>query len=267
MRRTSKLAAGVACLGLAYVALLVGLGSVLESRVEGQVREQLAHTLRADSVVIDDIELRLVRGTVVLKGIKASRSGIGTADLLIDKVELDIAPLGWALFDKDARRLEVWGANLDLSAAGAAILQRSPKPRRLNIAKFIVHDSNISLAVTSLFPSLGKVELEVEEARARGVSLHNSMSWLYRSEVLDAELALPASVNLVVKYRDGKLSVGGGIMGATPIVIPFSWPTPDPSKLELSQILSLIKTLVKELGPQLAKRKLESAWDEIVDVF
>ncbi len=111
------------------------------------------------------------------------------------------------------------------------------------------------------------MKLVVEEAQATDVEFHNTMSWLFQTDVLRASLKLPGSVELVVDYADGKLSVGGGLMGATPIVIPFAWPSPDPSKLELSQILSLLKILVKELGPELAKRKLESTWDDVVDFF
>lgn len=267
MRLRSKIALGVGVGSVTYLALLSILSWALESRVERRVRAQLAYTLRADDVTVKEVDVRLIRGTVALRGITATRSGLGTASLTIDEVELDIAPLGWAIVDDEAKRLEISGAQLDLSAAGAAGLQRSKLLRQLSVRRFIVHDSRLSLSVTSLFPSLGRVELRVDEARASNVELTNAMSWLYRSDTLDAGLHLPGAVDLVVDYRDGLLSVGGGIMGATPIVIPFSWPVPDPEKLELRQVLSLITVLVKELGPELAKRKVKSIWDDVVDVF
>lgn len=267
MRLGGKVALGVVLGSAAYLTLLIILNWALESQVERRVRAQLAYTLRADDVTIKEVDVGLIRGKVALRGITAKRNGLGTANLTIDEVELDIAPLGWAIIDDEAKRLEISGAQLALSAAGAAGLQRGKLPRQLSVRRFIVHDSRLSLSVTSLFPSLGRVELRVDEARASNVELTNSISWLYRSDTLDAGLHLPGTMDLVLDYRDGMLSLGGGIMGGTPIVIPFSWPVPDPDKLELRQILSLISVLVKELGPELAKRKVKSIWHDVVDAF
>lgn len=267
MTRGRKLLIGVGLAAVTYTALLLVLGWVLEGVVESRVKKQLAYTLRANDISVADVDVSLVRGRVALRGVKAKRTGLGTATLTIDAVELDIARFGWALVDQEPSRLELVGAHLDLSAAGAVTLQSSDVVRQLSVGRFIMRDSKVTLAVTSLFPGLGQVELVVDEARAQDVELHNAMSWLYKTQILKARLNLPGSTMVVVAYADEMLTVGGSLMGSKPIVIPFLWPEPDPTKLELSQILSLAKSLVKALGPELAKRKVNAVWDDVVDAF
>ena len=265
--RSRKLLIGVGLAAVTYTALLLVLGWVLEGVVETRVKEQLEYTLRANEISVADVDVSLVRGRVVLRGVKAKRSGLGTASLTIDVVELDIARMGWALVDQEPSRLELVGAHLDLSAAGVATLQSSDVVRQLSVGRFIMRDSKVTLAVTSLFPGLGQAELVVDEAQAQDVELHNAMSWLYKTQILKARLNLPGSTMVVVGYADEMLTVGGSLMGSKPVVIPFVWPKSDPTKLELSQILSLAKTLIKALGPELAKRKVNAVWDDVVDAF
>lgn len=247
--------------------LLVILGFALEGMIERRVREKLSYTLRANEVSLENIDVSLIRGTVRVQGLKAKRTGIGTATLAMNSLEVDLAPMGLALVDQTPRRLEVSGAHLDLSAAGVATLRASEEFREVTAREFVMRDSRITVAITSLFPRLGQAELRVEEARASRVELHNAMSWLYKTEVLDASLHLPGPMEFGVGYRDGSLSVSGSLMGSAPITIPFAWPNPDPRKLELSQILSLVKHLIRELGPELAKRKAEDAWDRVLEAL
>ena len=267
MKRLRTLLVGGVALALVYLAALFVLSWALEGVVERRVNRQLAYTLRANDISVDSVDVSLIRGRVAVRGVKAKRTGLGTATLTMNVIEIDIAPMGWALIAQEPSRLEVVGAHLDLSAAGAVTLQSSEVVRQLSVERFIMRDSRVTLAVTSLFPGLGRAELTIDEARASDVELHNAMSWLYKTETLNAGLHLPGSVELIVAYADKTLSVGGSLMGSKPIVIPFSWPNPDPTKLELSQILSLAKHLIKTLAPELAKRKVKGVWDEVVDAF
>jgi hypothetical protein len=267
VKRTRKVLIGLTLAGFAYTLLLVLLGWALEGAVESRVKTQLAYTLRANDISVEEVDVSLVRGRVALRGVKAKRTGLGLATLTMDEVELDIAPMGWALINQEPSRLELVGAHLDLSAAGAVTLQSSDVVRQLSVGRFIMRDSRVTLSVTSLFPGLGQAELVIDEARAKDVELHNAMSWLYRTEILKARLNLPGSVTMSVEYSDKTLSIGGSLMDSKPIVIPFIWPDPDPRKLELRQILSLAKQLIKALGPELAKRKVKGVWDDVVDAF
>jgi hypothetical protein len=107
----------------------------------------------------------------------------------------------------------------------------------------------------------------VAKARARNVELADAMSWLYKTHALDADLHLPGALDFGLQYGEKSLSVSGSIMGSTPITIPFIWPSPDPDKLELSQILSLAKDLIVRLAPEIARRKTLGVWDEVVDAL
>ncbi len=265
MKRPKRILVGVAVAAIGYSLLLVVLGWALEGVVEKRVRAQVAYTLRANEVSIDDVDVSLLRGEVTIRGLSAKRTGIGTAALKMAILEVDIAPLGLALIDPEPRRLELAGAHLVLSAVGVATLRSGDKSREISVRQFTMRDSRVTLSVTSLMPGLGQAELRVHEAQSTNVELQNTMSWLYKTDVLDAELHLPGPSAFGVVYRDKNLSIRGSIMGTQPITIPFAWPIPDPHKLELSQILSLAKELVRRLGPELAKRKAKQAWGEIVD--
>ncbi len=267
MKRTRKILMGVSVAACVYVALLLVLSFALEGVVERRVKQQLSYTLRANEILVEGVDVSLVRGRVALRGVKARRTGLGTATLTMDELELDIAPLGWSLIDPEPSRLELVGAHLDLSAAGVVTLQSSDVVPRLSVGRFVMRDSKVSLSVTSVFPGLGRAELSIGTASANDVELRNAMSWLYKTDALKAEVHLPGSVHLIVTYGDKTLSIGGSLMGSKPIVIPFVWPNPDPRKLELGQILSLAKQLLKELGPELAKRKVKGVWDDVVDAF
>lgn len=252
---------------LAYPLLLLVLGWAATGRVEEQIKQRLSYTLRADEVSIDDIDVGLIRGKVSLHGIRAKRTGLGTASIEVTDLEVDVAPMGWALINSEPTRLEVVGAHLDLSAAGVATLRTREELRDIRVEEFIMRDSRITMAVTSLFPSLGQAEFSVAHARAKDVALSNALSWLYKTDQLKASLRVPGPMEFIVDYDGEALTVGGSILGSMPITIPFSWPIPDPRELELSQILSLTKHLVTVLGPEIAKRKAKGMWDDVVDAL
>ncbi len=254
-------------IALLYPLVLLVLGWAATGRVEEQIKQRLSHTLRADEVSIDDIDVGLIRGKVTLHGIRAKRTGLGTASIEVATLEVDVAPMGWALINSDPTRLEVVGAHLDLSAAGVATLRTGTDLRDIQVEEFVMHNSRITMAVTSLFPSLGQAELSVAHARAQDVELSNALSWLYKTNELDATLRLPGPMEFVAHFDGEALSVSGSVLGSMPITIPFSWPIPDPRELELSQILSLTKHLVTAFGPELAKRKAKDMWDDVVDAL
>lgn len=256
-----------ASVALGYVVVLLILSWGLEGLVEDRVKDQLAYTLRADRVSVDDVDVSLVRGRVTIRGLKAQRSGLGTASLVVAHLEMDIAPMGWAMIDQEPGRLELEGAHLDLSAVGVATLRTRKERRQMKVGEFAIRNSRLTLSVSSLFPGLGRAEVSVAEAQASHVELSDAMSWLYKTRVLDAGLHLPGPLDFGLQYREKSLSVSGSILGSMPIVIPFHWPTPDPGKLELSQILSLAKALVLRLAPEIAKRKTLGVWDEVVDAI
>ncbi len=256
-----RVALGLGGLCLVYLLTLLVLSYALQDRVEGRVRERLSYILRADSVEIDEVDVSLLRGRVVLRGVHAKRSSIGMASLAIEEVDIRLPPMGLALFDRDPSRVDINRADLQLSALGVATLRRSKStPPRLGELR--ITDSKLRLVATSLFPGIGQAELAIEEALASDVAFNNSIAWLFKTERLHARLRTTGDVELSVDYEGGLLSVGGSLLGSEPITIPFAWPLPSPSELELDQLLALGKQLLRQLGPELAKRQAKALWHE-----
>ena len=266
MSRRKRVLIGVGGLVLAYPLLLLVLSFALTGTVETRVRERVAFMLRADSVEIEDVDLSLLRGRILLRGLRAQREGMGTATLRIKELEIRVGAMGQVLFDSEPRTVAIREAHLELSAVGAATLRRS-KSKPLHLDRLEIFDSSIRLVATSLFPSIGKAELSIARARARDIDLHNALAWLYKTELLDASLETTGDVELGLRYEDGQIVASGSFLGAEPISIPFVWPVPDASEMELPQILRLGKQLLRALGPELARRKAAQVWADAQDRF
>lgn len=261
MSRRKRVLIALGSLAVAYPIVLLVLGFALRGTVEDRVRERLAYMLRADNVEIDDVDVSLLRGRIQLRGVRAERTSLGTASLRIAELDMRVGAMGLVLFDSDPRSVVIKQAHLELSAMGAATLRRS-KGKPLHLDRLEIFDSSIRLVATSLFPSIGKAELSIAHARARDIELHNALAWLYKTELLDASLETTGDVELGLRYEDAQIVASGSFLGAEPISIPFVWPVPDPSKMELPQILLLGKQLLQALAPELARRKAAQAWDD-----
>lgn len=261
-RKALLVSVGLVC---AYPLLLILLGYALAGRVEDRVEAQLTHALRADEIEIEDVDLSLLRGRIEIRGVRAKRTGVGTASLEIDSLEIDVPPMGWVVFDDDPSRVLVDDAHLTLSAVGAATLRKSDSPP-LHIDDFIIESSSVSLVATTLFPSIGQARLSVGKAHVKDLELSNAMSWLYETHVLDAVLTTTGDVEIAVQYEEGQLALSGSFLGSKPIRVPFSWPIPDPEDFELSQILGLARSIASTVAPELARRKAQGLWDDVAEV-
>ena len=210
--------------------------------------------------------MSLLRGKVTVSGVVASRSGLGTASLDIGMLELDVPPLGAALFRDTLHRVYIADAHLRLSAVGAATLERR-ESEPLHIEKLEIERSSITVMATSFLPKVGSAELKVEEAIAVDLDVKDAMSWLYATESLSASVRAPGDLNFGLRYDEEAIAVEGSIFGSDPIRVPFKWPVPDVGAWEIEQIASLVKSMALVLGPELAKRKASDALGEIGDLF
>jgi hypothetical protein len=251
---------------LLYPVVLIVLGYVLAGQIEERVRTRLAYALRADDVKVEDVSVSLLRGRIEVEGIHAERTSMGMATVDIGALTIEVAGLGMALFDDTVLLVDVQNAHLQLSAVGAATLRQSDGPS-LEVGELTMSDSSVTLVATSLFPSVGKARLVVNKAHAEQLVLNNAMSWLYKTDELDATVQAPGDFNFGLIYLDKEMSVSGSIFGSKPVTIPFSWPIPDPRDLELEQILDLATSLSKRIAKEYAERKAKGLWDDVTDVL
>lgn len=266
MSRGRKVIGGIGIALLLYPLVLLILGFALAGTVEERVRSRLGYALRADEVTVEDVNVSLIRGRIEVAGIHAERSGVGMATVDIGSLTIDVASMGRVVINDEVLGVDVAEAHLQLSAVGAATLRQSDGPP-LSVGELSMRDSSVTLVATSLFPSVGKAKLVVNRAHATELVMNNAMSWLYKTDTLDANLEAPGDMKFGVLYADKKMSVQGSILGSKPVTIPFSWPIPDPRELEIQQIMDLTATLSKKIASEYAKRKAKGLWDDVTDAL
>lgn len=266
MSRGRKLLTGLGIALVCYPIILLILGFALAGVVEDRVRSRLGYALRADEVAVADVSVSLLRGRIEVEGIHAERSGVGVATVDIGSLTIDVASMGRVLIDDEVLGVEVANAHLQLSAVGAATLRQSDGPP-LTVGELRMRDSSVTLVATSLFPSVGQAKLVVNNAHASDLVMNNAMSWLYKTDTLDADLKTPGDLKFGLIYADGKMSVKGSIFGSKPVTIPFSWPIPDPRDLEIEQIMELAKSLSKKIASEYAEQKAKGLWDDVSDAL
>lgn len=263
-RRKGLLALGVVL--AAYPLLLIVLSYVLADRVEERVRNRLAFSLRADELRVDEVDVSLLRGRIQVHGIHAQRTGIGTASVDIGSLDIQVAAMGWALIDDALQRVDIDDAHLQLSAVGAATL-RSSDSEPLQVGEFTITRSSATLVATGFLPSIGKAELKVERAHALDLQIKDAMSWLYQTDQLVASLQAPGDLDVGLQYGDQRMTVTGSVLGSDAITVPFVWPIPDPTELELEQIMSVAKALGKIVAKEYARRKAQDMWEDVAEAI
>ena len=266
MSRGRKVLTGLGIAAVCYPIILIVLGYGLAGVIEERVVGRLGYALGADEVSISNVSVSLIRGRIELEGIHAERSGVGMATVDIGTLTVDVGSMGRVLLDDEVLAVDVADAHLQLSAVGAATLRQSDGPP-LRVGELSMRDSSVTLVATSLFPSVGKAKLVVNHAHANELVMNNAMSWLYKTDTLDADLQTPGDMKFGLTYADEKMSVNGSILGSKPVTIPFSWPIPDPRDLEIQQIMDLATLLTKKIAREYAEQKAKGLWDDVTDVF
>jgi hypothetical protein len=266
MRRLRKLLIALIGAVSLYFVTLFALGFALRGTVESRLKEQIGEALKAEVVDVGDLELDLLRGQVELRDLQIRRSGPGTVRIDVEAIDVDIARYGAVLWNRDANRVLVRGADIDLSAVGAVTLRRG-EVRPVEIGELVVEDCTIAVSPTLLLPRLGRAELQVHSARARGAQVTDSISWLFGIEALDADLRAPGDVSVGVTYGDEMLAVRGSFLGSDPIEVPFSFPEISMETLEFKKLAVLTRSLIRALAPELAKRKVSNVAGDLIDLI
>ncbi|HVV81810.1 MAG TPA: hypothetical protein VHE35_01980 [Kofleriaceae bacterium] len=247
--RVVALAAGGALAG--YLVLLVVVGWATGGMVARDVRARLAASLDADADV-GGARVSLVRGAASIRDISVRREHDGYLSLDLDRLDLDVAPLGAVLWDRDPRAVSVRGGRLEVTGLGVLRLPRRPAHPPIRVGALALDDCAIVLATAGMMTGLTRVQLTIERARSGETVLRTALSWLFTLQELVARVELAGGVTVRLEYRGGVLSAAGGPFGAVPVVIPFEIPPAGDDEVE--QLAAIGKQLGKELAMAEARR-------------
>jgi hypothetical protein len=246
VRRIAIIAAG--CVAGWLIVLFV-LGLALGSRQARHTKDRLAESLQA-TVTLGDSELALIRGRWSIGRLAVRHdAAIGRLALDVASVRCELAPLGWALLDRDCRELAVAGVRLEVSST-ALFKQKRPKQPPVRAERVIIDDAVLVFLPTAFAPNLGRMEVAIEHAESGPTVLRTPLSWLFSLEVLRAKLALPAGITLHLGYQQGMLTAAGSLFGSSPVAVPLQLPLASAARDahdEMQQLLQIGKDIAERL--------------------
>lgn len=257
LRRLLKYAAGVL---VAWMALLVVLGFLLNGRTRDSVASRIGESLGARAE-ISDSNLALVRGALTLESLAVRREDtIGKLSLDVAELRCDLPPLGWAIFDRECSELRVDGVALEVSTFALFKIQR-PKRAPLRTRTVVIEDATFVFLPSSMIPSLGRTQIKIEHAVAGPTTFKTPLSWLFSLRELRASIDLPPGVTVRLAYARGVLTASGSLFGTRPITLPVTLPVAslaDDGKAELEKLVVLAKRLAEQIVVQRAKDWVDS---------
>jgi hypothetical protein len=238
----------VAVVAIWLLALLV-LGFALSARQDKATRARLAETLHA-TVTIGDVDLALIRGHLVLDRLAILRDDrTGRLALDVANVRCELAPLGWALFDRDCRELRVNGLAFEVSSAALFKLPRPAKTEPVRADRVVIEGARFVFMPAAFAPSLGRIEIAIDHATAGPTTLRTPLSWLFALRELRARFELPAGISVHVAYANGILTASGSLFGSTPVELPLAIPAGDAANDAHDEMQLLLR-----MGRQTAER-------------
>lgn len=246
MARLGKVLRGIAIAAAVWLLTLFIAGFAARGCVRSSVQERLSTTLggRAD---VGKVSLGLIAGNVELRDVDVVRDTGGDLKLHVSQVQFSMAPLGFGLFSRHVRRMEIRGVTLDMS--GRAALHMHPRP--IATDDFELYDAKLTLVPTNWAPGLGKIEVTVKHAQAGPVVLATSLSWIFRLKAFDASIDV-AGVAVSLRFRDGKFYAAGSVFGSAPVELPFGLNAAAAGE-EVQALLEFGKKLGKEVLLRKAK--------------
>lgn len=242
-----------ACTIVVWLVLLAILGAALGGRQERHTQERLGESLAA-IVTIGDSDLALVRGHLTLDQLAVRRDDlIGHLALDVASVRCELAPLGWALIDRDCRELSVRGVRLEVSTAALFKVKR-PKRTPFHADRVVIEDAILVFLPNAFAPNLGRVEIAIDRAVTGRTVMRTPLSWLFSLQELRARLALPAGITLTLGYRAGVLTVAGALFGGSPVELPVTIPAAAIAGDAQEEMAMLVK-LGKDIAEQLVAKR------------
>lgn len=256
VRTVAKVGLYLAAAAVAYLLALVLVGWVADDVVAGKIQARLAGSLDAQ-VKVGGTDLGLVTGSVTVRDLDISRDRIDHLGLAVRRVDVDVAPLGLVVLDREPRRIRVRGARLTVTGAAALALPPRPEAPPVRVGGLEIEDGVLDLMATGYWPGLVRLTITIERARAGATTLRTALSWLFTLEELVARVDLPGGMTVRLGYSGGKLSASGGFFGEAPVTIDFVVPRLDAAD-EVAQLVALGKELGKQLALERARRWLDA---------
>lgn len=253
-RRLRQVAAGVLAALLAWILALAAFGLFGDGCVEDRVEDRLAESMRA-KVSLGDADIGLVTGMLALRDLRLERVERGTFRLHVQRVDVDLLPLGLVLFQDEVGDVTVRGVDVELSAL-AALDFRGARREPVTFARFELRDAHVALEATSALPWLALVDLTIERAVAGRTTLRTPMSWVFALEDLKARLELPGGLTASLTYERGLVRVAGGLFGDDTIEIPLEIPVLEPAR-ELEQLAEMGRQLASELAKRVSSDQIQ----------
>lgn len=250
--RLRKLAVGLTLAIVGYLGLLVAAGWIASDRVARVVRDRLGASLDGRAQVAD-VDLGLVRGAVAVTGVVVERHHVGTLRLEVARIDVDVAPLGAVVFDREPRSVRVRGAHLLVSGAGALDGLEHPKRPPLHVGAVEIVDSDLTIVATTAWPELARVRLVIERVVAGPTTFRTPLSWIFALDELAARVELPGGATIALRYRDGALTAQGSLFGDAPLTVPVSLAY-QPGVDEPSQLRAIAFELGKRLAIERTRR-------------
>jgi len=242
-----------ACLVALWLITLAVLGLVLGDRQDRVTRERIGSSLQAQ-VAIGSCDLALVRGRLSLDNLAIRRDDVaGHLAIDVQAVRCELAPLGWALVDRDCRELAVRGVRFEVSSSALFKLPR-PKSEPVRADRVVIDDAAFVFLPSAFAPNLGRIEIAIEHAVAGPTIMRTPLSWLFALEELSARFSLPAGITLHVTYRDGMLTAAGSLFGSRPVQIPVQLPVADAAR-DAHDEMQLLLATGKDIAERLVAKR------------
>ena len=252
MRRIAILGLGAV---IGWFVLLVVLDLAVAGRQAAQVGERVGESLQATATVTET-DLALVRGRLTLGALAVRRDDvIGHLAIDVAEVRCELAPLGFALVDRDCRELAVRGVRFEVSTA-ALFKVKNPKHAPIRASRVVIDDAVLAFSPSAFLPSLGKIAIKIEHAEAGPTVFRTPLSWIFAIDELRARVDMPAGITLHLVYKAGVLSAAGSLFGSTPVQLPVQLPVASAAHDAHEEIEALVK-LGTDLAEQLVAKRAE----------
>lgn len=251
-----------------YLLLLAVVGELAGSWAAERMQDRLAKGLGAE-VKVGGVDVGLVRGQLEVAQLDLKRKDVGAMHIVVQKAELDVAPLGGFLFARDrAEELRVRGLTIELSTW--AVLAPPPgNPLAFHVDRFDFSNVTLLIAPTLLLPGAGSVTLQIDRAKGGATTLRSAVSWLFSVDELEARVSLPGGMAANIKYtaaarqsatgpRTGTVVVSSSLFDKD-LTIPLTLPEVVDGD-ELGALRQLGTRISKEIGKRKAVGFLEKLW-------
>jgi len=240
---------------LVWAVVLVVMDVSLAGREARHIEARVGESLQATATV-GDTDLALGRGRLVLEQLAVRRDDVvGHLALDVAEVRCELAPIGWALVDRDCRELAIRGMRLEVSAAALFKLQH-PARRPIRARSVVIDDAELVFAPSAIVPDVGRVAIKIEHAEAGPTVFRTPLSWIFGLEELRAHIELPAGITLHLGYANGKLSAAGTLFGSAPVEVPFALPLAEAAQDAHEEMLLLAKA-AEDVAERLVARRAE----------